>query len=146
MITLSVSVVWPWFFYECKARILGIISNTQNMVMACIEKLLDAIEIRLRQSNMRSSDSIWTGSQGGVELDFKFRISKSNPLTFLLFPTFVNPKCWTLFAVRLVLGCIFIFNKPSRRTYNWIRVFYIYPMNSLFAWEFRYRRPQGDLS
>ena len=75
MITRSVSVVWPWFFYECKARILGIISNTQNMVMACIEKLLDAIEIRLRQSNMRSSDSIWTWSQGGVELDFKFRIS-----------------------------------------------------------------------
>ena len=51
--------------------------------MACIEKLLDAIEIRLRQSNMRSSDSIWTGSQGGVELDFKFRISQFANLEIL---------------------------------------------------------------
>ena len=37
MIIRCVSVVWSCFFYEYKPPILGIISNTQNLVMACIE-------------------------------------------------------------------------------------------------------------
>ena len=58
MITPAVSVVWPWFFYECKALIPGIISNTQNMVIACIEKFLDVIKVWFRQSKMRGSDQL----------------------------------------------------------------------------------------